>query len=405
MALNQRRISQALQANHLDALIATTPENVAYVSGHDSPLPRFFHGLQEYALLTPAGESGLVIPANDIAYLAASPFETENIWCYGEFFIEGPFGTVPAGPEETLRLLMERSRPALNAATALADALKALQLTAGRIGVDEGNFSPDVRQAILEAFPSLVIEEAAALFKQIRMIKTEAEIERLRQAAEVNQRAFLALRDHIRAGITEGQLMQIYREALVKQGAIPGLNSGGAGTRSGAPFMPPATYPLTTGDLFRFDGTAVYDGYWTDFGRTLAVSQASDKAQRYYAALLSGFQAGLQLVRPGQSVAELFDTVMRTVRAEGIAHYRRHHVGHGIGIEVYDPPILGPATKANIFKEGGEGLALEENMVICLEVPYYELGFGGLQVEDTLVVREGGYEPLITLEHDLMLCS
>src|SRR5690606_1436345 len=220
-----------------------------------------------------------------------SPFETENIWCYGEFFIEGPFGAVPAGPEETLRLLMERSRPALNAATALADALKALKLTAGRIGVDEGNFSPDVRQAILEAFPGLIIEEAAALFKQIRMIKNEAEIGRLRQAAEVNQRAFLALRDNIRAGVTEGQLMQIYREALVKQGAIPGLNSGGAGTRSGAPFMPPATYPLTTGDLFRFDGTAVYEGYWTDFGRTMAVSQASDKAQRYYAALLSGFQA------------------------------------------------------------------------------------------------------------------
>ena len=74
--------------------------------------------------------------------------------------------------------------------------------------------------------------------------------------------------------------------------------------------------------------------------------------------------------------------LVETVRREGIGHYQRSHVGHGIGLDGYDAPNIAPSS-TDVFEEG---------MVICVETPYYEMGFAGLQVEDTLVVTRDGVE-------------
>ena len=78
---------------------------------------------------------------------------------------------------------------------------------------------------------------------------------------------------------------------------------------------------------------------------------------------------------------------------EGISHYQRNHVGHGIGIECYDPPFLTPASDHII----------EEGMVLNVETPYYELGFGGVAVEDTFAVTKDGYRFLTKSDRDLFV--
>jgi Xaa-Pro aminopeptidase len=80
--------------------------------------------------------------------------------------------------------------------------------------------------------------------------------------------------------------------------------------------------------------------------------------------------------------ADVFEASVETVRREGIPHYQRSHVGHGIGLDGYDAPDIAPSSPA-VFEEG---------MVVCVETPYYEMGFGGLQVEDTLVVTKDGVD-------------
>ena len=82
----------------------------------------------------------------------------------------------------------------------------------------------------------------------------------------------------------------------------------------------------------------------------------------------------------------MFETAVEAVRREGIPHYRRSHVGHGIGLDGYDLPDLTASSRD----------VLEEGMVLCVETPYYELGWTGLQVEDMVVVRAGGIETLMT---------
>ena len=84
---------------------------------------------------------------------------------------------------------------------------------------------------------------------------------------------------------------------------------------------------------------------------------------------------------------------METVQSEGIPHYQRHHCGHGIGLEVYDSPLIGPKDQT----------VLEEGMVFCLETPYYEIGWGGLLVEDTVVITKDGARMFNQRPRDLQI--
>jgi Xaa-Pro dipeptidase len=79
------------------------------------------------------------------------------------------------------------------------------------------------------------------------------------------------------------------------------------------------------------------------------------------------------------------------VQEEGISHYRRHHVGHGWGLEGYNPPLVSPEDDSE----------LKEGMLLCLEAPYYEVGFGGLMVEDIIVVRKGKAQYLTQFSREL----
>jgi len=90
--------------------------------------------------------------------------------------------------------------------------------------------------------------------------------------------------------------------------------------------------------------------------------------------------AQLAAMKPGVPVSQIFETAMRVTRANGMPHYERNHVGHGIGLEPYDPPTLNAVTET----------ALEPGMVFCVETPYYEHGWGGVQVEDAVEVTATG---------------
>jgi Xaa-Pro aminopeptidase len=118
---------------------------------------------------------------------------------------------------------------------------------------------------------------------------------------------------------------------------------------------------------------------------------------RYHEVLRRGLDAILRLVRPGVEPSELFRSGMEAVRSGGIPHYQRHHVGHAVGLEFYEAPILNDTARS-----GSAKVRLEEGMVINIELPYYELGLGGLQIEETLVVRQDGYELLTTSPREML---
>ena len=97
------------------------------------------------------------------------------------------------------------------------------------------------------------------------------------------------------------------------------------------------------------------------------------------------------MIRPGVSAEQVFDVAVSAVEAAGLAPYRRHHCGHAIGTEVYERPVISP----------GSSTALEPGMVFCVETPYYEIGWGGMMIEDSLVVTDTGVEMLTTSDRSL----
>jgi Xaa-Pro aminopeptidase len=157
------------------------------------------------------------------------------------------------------------------------------------------------------------------------------------------------------------------------------------GSRSALADTQATNKAIQAGDLLRFDVGCVLDGYWSDIGRTAVIGEPTPRQTSFYAAMLAGEDAQLATARPGVSASALFDTAVNTVQSTGGPQpYRRQHCGHGIGLDVYEPPIIQPGVDA----------LLEEGMVFCFETPYYELGWGGMMVEDTVVVTQDGIRML-----------
>jgi Xaa-Pro dipeptidase len=111
------------------------------------------------------------------------------------------------------------------------------------------------------------------------------------------------------------------------------------------------------------------------------------------AAMLAGEEAALAHARPGMTAGELFELTVKAVQEHGVPHYRRTHVGHAIGLEVYETPLIA----------AGVSTQLEEGMIITVETPYYEFGFGAAHAEDPFLMQADGNVVLTELSRDLQI--
>ena len=141
---------------------------------------------------------------------------------------------------------------------------------------------------------------------------------------------------------------------------------------------------LKYGDVIRCDVGCSFKGYKSDLSRTAVMGKPNDKIRKYYESVLVGQKKAIMSIKPGVEVSQLFQNAMEGTKSAGLSHYSRVHCGHGIGLEVYEPPVI-KNTDRTVLKTG---------MVICVETPYYELGWGGVQVEDMVMVTDEGYRLL-----------
>ena len=145
--------------------------------------------------------------------------------------------------------------------------------------------------------------------------------------------------------------------------------------------------------MIRFDYGCDYQGYTSDLSRTVCVGTPDEKTVRLYDAIRAGTEAAIAAARPGVRACELFQIAVETTRSNGIPHYRRHHVGHCLGLEVYDDPSITPDNQT----------VLQADMALNIETPYYELGWGGVQVEDTVAITENGAVRLDVSDNHLIV--
>lgn len=368
------RLLQELESASFDAFIALAPANVDYACGYRS-MSGAVHARAGVAAVVTSDRTVLAGPLADSAPALAGGIADDDYVGYGRFYFESAGGAAaPTRMVDTHDDLVG----------ALLTALDRLGLANARIGLDEAAMRPADRQRLAQELPDTQFVDASSWAAGVRARKTSDEIELLRRSAVLAEDGISAAIDAARPGSTEKELAAVVAGVMVAGGADPRFVVVTSGERSALSDCFATDRPLAVGELVRFDVGGVLDGYWSDIGRTAVVGPPSPQQQSRYDAILDGEQAQLDLARPGASAEELFSTAVRTVEAGGLAPYRRHHCGHGIGLEVYEPPIISP----------GVPTLLEEGMTFCFETPYYELEWGGMMVEDTLVITADGYRLL-----------
>jgi len=218
----------------------------------------------------------------------------------------------------------------------------------------------------------------------LRRVKSADELASLRRAATIADEAFAALLPELRVGMTEAEAA-LRLEILIRETEAEGIAfsvNASTGPNTALNHYDPslAPRPLAEGDLLLFDFGACVDGYRSDITRTVSVGAAGARAKEIYDIVLRANLAAIDAVHGGAS-AEAVDAVARNLIVEaGHGDAFGHGLGHGIGLEVHEAPGLRPSGTDT----------LEPGMVATIEPGIYYAGYGGVRIEDDVIVREDG---------------
>jgi Xaa-Pro dipeptidase len=385
--LNKLRLAEIMRAERVEAVVATSSENVTYSSGYWALSQWIRRGPQIYVLLPAADLNASEIIASTT--LLDQIADQEDVWIrnvrrYGYFQVDRSNAPLDALDQRQAELYALADDG--NALDALVKAITSAGLSKSRIAIDEMGLLPGHWERLADALPNATLVPAFQLLRKVRAVKTSEEIARLSRVARITEDSIDAALSIASEGVTESELARPFHSCTVMNDAFPVIGCIGFGTRAAMPNVQPSATPLKRGDVIRFDVGGRYRHYRADVARIAVLGEADRKTSSYCHALHVGVLKALEMIRPGARASDVFATAVEAVRREGISHYNRSHVGHGIGLDGYDLPDL-TATSQDIIEEG---------MVMCVETPYYELGWTGLQVEDMVVVRRDGVENLMS---------
>ena len=275
----------------------------------------------------------------------------------------------------------------------LGEQLRARGLHNARLGADLA-FVPAADLVLLrQALPHATILDGTVTIQRLRMVKTAAEISRLRRAVELSEAGLRAALGAIRAGVERPALSSAYADGVhaTADGASVGLwDYISVGPDPWGPGKPAAS-----GDILKFDVGVVIGGYSSDMARTVAFGPPSRAARELHAALLAGLEAGLAKLGPGVRLADVHAVMLAAVRARGVANYARGHFGHSLGND--------PFSEQWPFIAADSEVSAEPGMVLAVESPLYVDGLGGFIIEDQVLVTATGIELMSRHPRDLQV--
>ncbi len=368
------RLRTALVDAPFDAVLALGAANVDYATGYRS-VPAAVHGTSQVAAVVSPDALVVAGPVADSAPGFDAGLAPDDYLAFGRFYYESAGGAARA-----TQLVDENA----DQASAVAAAVRRVR-GVRRLGVDERACPVPLRARLVDLLPDVELVDASTWLSAVRAVKLPGEVELVERAARVVEGAILAGVEAAAVGVTEAEIAAVVVREMVSAHVEPRFVVVTSGPRSALSDAYATARALQPGDLLRFDVGGMLEGYWSDLGRTAVVGEPTARQRAFYDAMLAGEDAQLALAGPGVSAQALFDVAVRTVETSGgPVPYRRHHCGHGIGLEVYEAPIVQP----------GVDVPLEPGMTFCFETPYYELEWGGMMVEDTLVVTQDGVRML-----------
>jgi Xaa-Pro aminopeptidase len=396
MLLNAARATDLMRQEGVDAIVSATIENNFYLCGVYLDSQYLFPHDAEFYVVAPAmePEAGIIVSSIGEADLAAVANPSiQDVVTFGTFFRDILDGIEFDEQEERVRAITAAHQVGRLAVDAMVEAITKLGVAGGTVAVDQRGPNHDLIAQLREKLPGTRFIPGSDLFRRIRAVKTADEVGRVTAALRATEVGLRAAFDAFADGVTELEVKAAFEKAVISEGARPGfvLVRFGKGLALGQ--IPPGDTPLRRGDFAFFDVGVNLDGYKSDIGRLVCFGEPSDEVSALFAASKAGQQTAIDMMRPGVVAKDIFEAAVQSVRDAGIPTYRRQHVGHGIGIEYYDLPVITPNSD----------VALEANMTFEVETPYYRLGVGGAFIEDTVLVTDHAAEILTTLSRDLIV--
>jgi len=242
-------------------------------------------------------------------------------------------------------------------------------------------------------FGGVELVSVPSLYAGLRMAKFEPEIASIRKACGIADAAFAHIQRLIQPGVSELDICLDLEFFIRRQGAgvaFPSIVV--SGERSARPHGTPSDKKLADGDFVTFDFGARVDGYNSDITRTVVVGTATDRHREIYDQVRKANEECIAAMRPGVPAAEVDALARRILDEKGLAKYFGHGLGHGLGRLVHDSGRLSATSKD----------VLEEGQVWTVEPGVYVPGFGGVRIEDDVVVRADGVEVLTHSTKELL---
>ncbi|KPJ80450.1 MAG: hypothetical protein AMJ58_08475 [Gammaproteobacteria bacterium SG8_30] len=404
---NLPRARQVMERRGLDGLVAELPINVYYLSGYWGMLMSAERFDAAFLAVLPRREdlpAVLVMPTMELRRLASeggtwmpeivaysSPLddETEGLQSDGKPYDGWP---VRPGAELTERerawmaiVRRHRDRVAANARGALVRALRLAGLDSGRLGTDDLRIEGWARAGGLGGVSCAV---DANVFNEIRRVKTPAELELLRAAAHVNEASLRAAADALVEGASWEEVERSYFVAMAERGGQGSYFICGAG---GLP-----AGRVRRGEPMMLDALGTYRHYHGDFGRCAVVGEPPREMRTRHAALLAGWEAIQPLLRPGPRYSEIAGTAVESIRKAGFPEFV-YATPHGVGLEHTDdpkPPGRLPGAQWDTV--------LEPGMVLNVDLPFTEIGWGSVHIEDTVHITADGFETLTSPDFGIL---
>ena len=337
-----QRFLSAMAARAISAALIHRPENVRYLTGFTGE-GCLFISAQRQALLT------------DFRYVEQAARQAPSLPC--------------------VRTRAGKSVEALVAELAAASG-------AERLAVETDFLCYDDYAALQAALGDVALTPLAGLVEEMRLIKDDGEIECIRRAADIACRAFKAILEVIRPGMTEREVAIALNYEMLKLGSEGEAfdTIACAGQNGSLPHAVPGEHRLQNGELLTLDFGATYNGYCSDMTRTVGIGKVDRPLRDIYRTVLEAHETALNAVRPG-AVCEEIDKVARDFIDARYPGAFGHALGHGVGLYIHEQPRLGK----------GDGTVLQPGHVVTIEPGIYISGLGGCRIEDMAILTSDGF--------------
>jgi len=407
MLYNKERLHALMDKFDLTGVVAATPENIYYLSGHASWSQNGYRygGSQVYVVYPrdPKQTPALLIPSGDVAYAGLDDVWLKEAYIYGrsrKAIVPDP-NKLCKEEKRTLELAEGEPKGA-TPEKALAQVIKDKGMGRGRIGMDHFGIPLTIYEKIAANLPEAKLQPASSFFRYVRMIKMPGEIQRLGESAALNEQAINAMLRAAKPGVKESELAGIYKAEVARAGGQVYWMHMNISRGGNSPVI--KDHALQKGDIFRVDMGCSLNGYHADVCKSACVgAEPTDEHRKRYNAVQAGVLKSVESLKPGVRPQELFETMVAGVRANGLPDYSNFFVGHTIGLEAREFPFLfGPAEEIDDpFLPNTSNVPMEPGMTVNLEASSQVMGWGSVQVEYTLAVTDRGHELLITPDQKL----